>query len=87
LLVDFRPSRNFLTRNLRKSIKGSKDSDSSLASNKNLSRILSSNGWRLGPGNLSQNGQKPTLWHHSQKNETQNQKFFLLQNWRLTKSF
>jgi len=84
LLVDFRPSRNFLTRNLRKSIKGSKDSDSSLASNKNLSRILWSNGWRLGPGNLSQ---KPTLWHHSQKNETQNQKFFLLQNWRLTKSF
>jgi len=33
---------NFLTRNARKSIKGSKDSDSSLVSNENFSETL----WR-----------------------------------------
>jgi len=54
-------SHDILTRNPRKSIKGSKDSDFSLVSNKNLLiEILPSGGLGPGPGNLSQNGQKPT---------------------------
>jgi len=39
---------NLGTRNARKSIEGSKDSDSSLVSNENLSKILLSSGWALG---------------------------------------
>ena len=38
----------FRTRNARKSIKGSKDSDSSLVSNENFSETLWPNGWTLG---------------------------------------
>jgi len=38
---------NFRTRNARKSIKGSKDSDSSRVSNENFSETLPS-GWALG---------------------------------------
>jgi len=37
---------------VRKSIKGSKDSDSSLGSNKNMSHKIPSSGWGPGPGNL-----------------------------------
>jgi len=40
---------------------GFEDSDYSLVSIKILSQKILSSGWRLGPGNLSQNGQKPTL--------------------------
>jgi len=39
---------NFLTRNARKSIKGSKDSDLSLVSNANFSETLWPSGWALG---------------------------------------
>jgi len=39
---------NFSTRNVRKSIKGSKDSDSSLVSNENFSETLCPSGWALG---------------------------------------
>jgi len=52
---------NFRTRNDRKLIKGSKDLDSSLVSNKNLIQKIPSSSWGPGPNSLSQNGQKPTL--------------------------
>ena len=39
---------NFSTRNARKSIKGSKDSDSSLVSNENFSETFYPSGWALG---------------------------------------
>ena len=39
---------NFWTRNARKSIKSSKDSDSSLVSNENFSETLRPSGWALG---------------------------------------
>jgi len=51
---------NFGTRKTRKSIKGSKDLDSSLVSNKNLNQRISSSGWGPASDNLSQNGLKPT---------------------------
>jgi len=38
----------FWTRNARKSIKGSKDSDSSLVSNENFNEKLWPSGWALG---------------------------------------
>jgi len=49
---------NFSTRNTRKPIKGSKNSDSSLVSNKNLSQKIPSSSWAQGQ-NLSQNGLEP----------------------------
>jgi len=52
--------RNFGTRNVRKPIKGSKDLDYSLVSNKNLSQKVATGSWCPGPVNLSQNGLKPT---------------------------
>jgi len=39
---------NFRTRNVRKSIKGSKDSDSSLVYNENFSETLWPSSWALG---------------------------------------
>jgi len=48
LLTLFILDHNIWTRNLSKSIKVSKDSDFSLISNKNLSKILPSSGWGLG---------------------------------------
>jgi len=39
---------NFRPTNARKSIKGSKDSDSSVVSNKNFSETLWPSGWALG---------------------------------------
>jgi len=51
----FISDRNFCTRNARKSIKGSKDSDSSLVSNETFSAIL----WPR-PGNTRQNYPKTT---------------------------
>jgi len=59
---------NFRTRNVRKSIKGSKDSDSSLLSNENLSKILPSRGWALGQVILAKMAKNlPYLWYHSQR--------------------
>jgi len=51
--------------------------DCSLVTNKNFSEILPSNGWRPGPGEVGQGGQKVLhLWRYSQKSATPNQKFF-----------
>jgi len=59
---------NFWTRNARKSIKGSKDSDSSLLANKSFSEILWSSGWALGQVTWAKMASKLLhLWHHSQK--------------------
>ena len=49
---------NVWTRNARKLIKVSKDSDSSLVTNENISDIFPSSGW---PDNMSQNGLKTYL--------------------------
>jgi len=60
--------RNFWTRYPSRSSKVSKDSDCSLVSNKNLNKILPSNGFSLGPGEVGQGGLKVLhLWHHSQE--------------------
>jgi len=53
LLVVFRPSHNFLTQSLRKSIKSRKDLDAGLVSNKTLSGMFPSSSFSQGPGNLS----------------------------------
>jgi len=69
----------FWTRNFRKPIRGSKDSDFSLVSDKNLSEILSSSDWALGQETLAKTDKNlPHLWCHSQKNETQ--QFFFIAN-------
>jgi len=52
------------------------DSDSSLVYTKNFSIILPSSGLGPGPGNLSQNGQKPTQLMTSLTKTTEIQKFF-----------
>ena len=54
---------NFWTRNAGKSIKGVKDSDSSLVSNENFSEILCSSSWALGQVTWA----KSHLRRHSQK--------------------
>ena len=49
LLINlFSLDNNFGTRNARKMIKGSKDSDSGLISNENFSETLWPSGWALG---------------------------------------
>jgi len=49
-------------------IKGSKDSDLSLVSNKNFSEILWLSGWALGQITWAKMAPKLLhLWHHSQK--------------------
>jgi len=60
------------------SIKGSKDSDSSLVSNENFSEILYPSGSALGQATWNKMAQKLLhLWRHSQKNSTpQPQKFY-----------
>jgi len=74
-------SHNFRTRNARKLIKGSKDLDFNLVSIKNLSKILSTIDWGPGPDNLGQKGLNlPYLRCHPQKTETQNLKFFCIEN-------
>ena len=58
---------NFRPRNARKSIKGSKDSDSCLVSNENFSEALWPSGWALGwvaGAKMTKN----CLWRHCQKN-------------------
>jgi len=52
-------SHNFGTKNVRKPIKGSKDSDYSLVSKQNLSQKTGLLGWSPGPGNLGQKMCKP----------------------------
>jgi len=61
-----------------KSAKVSKDSDCSLVSNKNFSKILPHNSWRPGPGKVGQGGLKVLhLWRQSQKNpHTASKNFF-----------
>jgi len=75
----------FWTRNVRKSIKGSKDSDSSLVSNNNFGEILEPSAWALGQVTLAKMASKLLhLWHHSQKIRKPNQKIFLeckLKDW------
>jgi len=63
--------------------------DCSLVSSKNFSEILSSNGWRPGPGKVGQGGLKVFhLWSHSTKNRTPPSKnFFRVQTRRLAASF
>jgi len=80
---------NFSTRNARKSIKGSKDSDSSLVSNENCSETLWPNGWALGQATWAKMTLKVLhLWHQSQKICTLNQKnFFRVQSTRLADLF
>ena len=68
---------NFWTRNLSRSSKVSKDSDCSLVSSRNFSKILPPNSWRPGPGKVGQGGLKVLyLRRHSQKNCTPKQKIF-----------
>ena len=69
---------NFWTRNARKSIKGSKDSDSSLVSNENFSKTLWPSGWALGQATWAKMTAKLLhLWRHSLKIHTpQPKKFF-----------
>jgi len=59
---------NFSSRNARKSIKGSKDSDSSLVSNENFSETLWPSGWALCQATWAKMTLKLLhLWRHSQK--------------------
>jgi len=68
---------NFSTRNARTSIKGSKDSDSSLVSNENFSETLWTSGWTPGRATCAKMTLKLLhLWRQSQKIRTPNQKFF-----------
>jgi len=80
---------NFWTRNARKSIKGSKDLDSSLVSNENFSETLWPSGWALGQVTWA----KMTLnllylWRQSQKIRNPQPKiFFQVQSTRLADPF
>jgi len=59
---------NFWTRNVTKSIKASKDSDSSLVSNENFSEKLWPRSWALGRATCAKMTLKLLhLWRHSQK--------------------
>jgi len=67
------------TWNIRKFIKGSKDVDSSLVSNENISKILPSSGLtqvRYQQSNMAKN--LPYLWRHSQKKWNPKQFFFII---------
>ena len=68
----------FWTRNARKSIKGSKDLDSSLVSNENFSETLWPSNWRPGPGNMRQNDPKTTslMTSLTKKKHPPGKKFF-----------
>jgi len=71
---------NFWTRNARKSIKGSKNSDLSLVSNENFSEILRSSSWALGQVRCAEITLKLLhLWRYDvthKKSATSNQKIF-----------
>ena len=82
------PNHNFWMRNPSRSSKVSKESDLSLVSNKNLSKILPSNGLGPGPGEVGQVGLKVLhLWHHSQRIGTPQPKKIFLQTPWLVESF
>jgi len=80
---------NVETRKLKKLIKGSKDLDYYLVSNINLSQKIPYSSWCPRPGNLSQNGIKPTpLMASPMKNKIQSFPiFFSMQTRRLAASF
>jgi len=80
---------NFWTRNARKSIKGSKDSDSSLVSNENFTETLWPSGWALGQAAWAKMTLKLFhLWRHSQKTRTPQAKiFYRVQSTRLADPF
>jgi len=64
-------------------IKGSKDSDLSLVSNENFSKILRPSGWALGQVTWDKMPQN-YLWRHSQKiRNSQSKNFFQVQTRRL----
>jgi len=68
---------NFSTRNARKPIKGSKDSDLSLVSNENFSETLCPSGWALGQATWVKMTPKLLhLWRQSQTIRTPKQKNF-----------
>jgi len=68
---------NFWTRNVRKSIKGSKDSDSSPVSNENFSETLWPSGWILGQATWAKMTLKLLyLRRHSQKIRNPQPKIF-----------
>jgi len=70
---------NFGPRNARKSIKGSKNLDSSLVFNENFSKTLWPKhfGWVLGQETWAKMALKLLhLWRHSKKSATPNQKIF-----------
>ena len=70
---------SFWTKNARKSIKGSKDLDSSLVPNKNFSEIFWTSGWALGQVTWAKMTLKLLhLWRCSQEiGNPQPEKFFL----------
>jgi len=80
---------NFWTRNARKSINGSKDSDSSLVSNENFSETLWPSGWALGQATWAK--MTPKLLHYDvthKKSATPYPKnFFQVQYTRLANPF
>jgi len=70
---------NFGTRNARKSIKGSKDSDASLVSNENFSETLWRSGCALGQGTWAKMTPKLLhVWCQSQKIRTLQPTNFIL---------
>jgi len=77
---------NFWTRNARKLIKGLKDSDYSLVSNKNLNKKIPPSNCRSGPRDLSQNGLKPTPYVTQKKSEIHNFPVFLMQSRKFVES-
>jgi len=80
---------NFRTKNARKLIKGSKDLNSILVSNKNFSKILWLSGWALGQATWAKMAHKLLhLRHHLQKmSNTQPKNFFQVQARRLADPF
>ena len=75
---------NFRSRNARKSIKGSKDLDSSLVSNENFSETLWPSGWALGQATWAKMTQNYFTYDVSQP---PNQQFFWVQSTRLADLF
>ena len=68
---------NFWSRNVKMSIKGSKESDSSLVSNENFSKILWPSGWALAQATWTKMAQNYFTYDVThKKSATPNQKFF-----------
>jgi len=90
LLINlFSLDNNFGTRNARKMIKGSKDSDSGLISNENFSETLWPSGWALGQATWAKMTLKQLhFWRQSQKIRIpQPKNFFRGQSTRLADPF